>query len=90
MLSSTNSNQDTTKQRTPISNKAFGITLAVYGVLGIIAYYLLQYAFTCDSYLPKVFVALLAFGALGYALPYIVGFGILYLMFQLIMGIMQS
>ncbi|MBQ3541216.1 MAG: hypothetical protein IJA40_05685 [Phascolarctobacterium sp.] len=85
-----NSKTSSTEQRPTMSKKAFSTILAMYVVLGIIAYHLLQYAFTCDSLLPKIFVGILAFGALGYALPYVVGFGILYLMYQLAMGIMQS
>ncbi len=86
----TNSKPTTTEQRTTMSNQAFGTILAMYVVLGIIAYYLLQYAFTCDSYLPKVFVGILAFGVLYHILPFAIGCGILYLMYQLAMGIMQS
>lgn len=76
-------------QQTPVSNKATGTILFIYGILGVIAYYLLQYALTCESFLPKFFVGILAFGLLYHALPFVIGFGILYFMFQLAMGIIQ-
>lgn len=76
-------------QRTTVSNKAAGTIFIIYGILGIGAYYLLQYALTCESFLPKFFVGILAFGLLYHALPFVIGFGILYCMFQLAMGIIQ-